>query len=151
MDFRLSNIQNQKKMEQKFWERELGSQEYYVQSNCYSNTKAIISCHIWIVIVPTSWGLVRIKWDVRVKSSIITTKMTTANIHCIVICVRYCSMYFTCILSFTHSNNPIRKYYYYSHCTDEEWVKVAQSCLTFCDPMDYTVHGILQARILEWV
>ena len=21
----------------------------------------------------------------------------------------------------------------------------------FCDPMDYTVHGILQARILEWV
>ena len=30
-------------------------------------------------------------------------------------------------------------------------VKVAQSCLTFCDPMDYTVHGILQARILDWV
>ena len=30
-------------------------------------------------------------------------------------------------------------------------VKVAQSCSTLCDPMDYTVHGILQARILEWV
>ena len=30
-------------------------------------------------------------------------------------------------------------------------VKVAQLCLTLCDPMDYTVHGILQARILEWV
>ena len=30
-------------------------------------------------------------------------------------------------------------------------VKVAQSCLTLCDPMDYTVHGILEARILEWV
>ena len=28
-------------------------------------------------------------------------------------------------------------------------VKVAQLCLTLCDPMDYTVHGILQARILE--
>ena len=26
-------------------------------------------------------------------------------------------------------------------------VKVAQSCLTLCNPMDYTVHGILQARI----
>ena len=26
-------------------------------------------------------------------------------------------------------------------------VKVAQSCLTLRDPMDYTVHGILQARI----
>ena len=25
-------------------------------------------------------------------------------------------------------------------------VKVAQSCLTLWDPMDYTVHGILQAR-----
>ena len=30
-------------------------------------------------------------------------------------------------------------------------VKVAQSCLTLCEPMDYVVHGILQARILEWV
>ena len=29
-------------------------------------------------------------------------------------------------------------------------VKVAQSCPTLCHPMDYTVHGILQARILEW-
>ena len=30
-------------------------------------------------------------------------------------------------------------------------VKVSQSCPTLCDPMDYTVHGILQARILECV
>ena len=30
-------------------------------------------------------------------------------------------------------------------------VKVTQSCPTLCDPMDCTVHGILQARILEWV
>ena len=30
-------------------------------------------------------------------------------------------------------------------------VKVAQSCPTLCDLMDYTVHGILQARILGWV
>ena len=30
-------------------------------------------------------------------------------------------------------------------------VKLPQSCLTLCDPMDCTVHGILQARILEWV
>ena len=33
---------------------------------------------------------------------------------------------------------------------------VAQSCMTFCDPMDCSlpgsfVHGILQTRILEWV
>ena len=30
-------------------------------------------------------------------------------------------------------------------------VTVAQSCLTLCNPMDFTVCGILQARILEWV
>ena len=35
-------------------------------------------------------------------------------------------------------------------------MKVAQSCLTLCDPMDCSllassVHRILQARILEWV
>ena len=29
--------------------------------------------------------------------------------------------------------------------------EVAQSCPTLCDPMDYTVHGILPARIPEWV
>ena len=33
---------------------------------------------------------------------------------------------------------------------------VTQSCLTLCDPVDYnppgsSVHGIFQARILEWV
>ena len=30
-------------------------------------------------------------------------------------------------------------------------VIVAQSCPTLCDAMDYTVPGILQVRILEWV
>ena len=30
-------------------------------------------------------------------------------------------------------------------------VKVTQLCPTLYNPMDYTVHGILQARILEWV
>ena len=30
-------------------------------------------------------------------------------------------------------------------------MKVTQLFPTLCDPMDYEVHGILQARILEWV
>ena len=30
-------------------------------------------------------------------------------------------------------------------------MKVAPSCPTLCDPMDSTVPGLLQARILEWV
>ena len=42
-------------------------------------------------------------------------------------------------------------YFDISMCSHTSEVKVAQSCPTFCDPMDYTVHGILQARILEWV
>ena len=41
------------------------------------------------------------------------------------------------------------------HSEDCVWL-VAQSCPTLCDPMDCnlpgsSVHGILQARILEWV
>ena len=36
------------------------------------------------------------------------------------------------------------------------WAKLLQLCPTLCDPMDHSppgssVHGILQARILEWV
>ena len=30
-------------------------------------------------------------------------------------------------------------------------VQVCQSCPTLYDPMNYTVHGILQVRILEWI
>ena len=44
------------------------------------------------------------------------------------------------------------------HLQVTEGVKgeVAQSCPTLCDPMDYSlpgfsVHGIFQARVLEWV
>ena len=33
----------------------------------------------------------------------------------------------------------------------ESEVKVAQSCPTLCNPMDYAVNGVLQAGILEWV
>ena len=32
-----------------------------------------------------------------------------------------------------------------------QFISVTQSCPTLCDPVNYTVHGILQARILEWV
>ena len=35
-------------------------------------------------------------------------------------------------------------------------IEVSQSCLTLCDPMDcslpgFSVHGILLARVLEWI
>ena len=39
------------------------------------------------------------------------------------------------------------------YINDEIKMKLAQLCLalTLYDPMEYTVHGILQARVLEWV
>ena len=44
----------------------------------------------------------------------------------------------------------------YGHSKGRRKNKTAQSCLTLCGPMDYSpsgfsVHGIFQARILEWV
>ena len=50
----------------------------------------------------------------------------------------------------SHLPSPHGIHVFYSEEFDVK-VKVAQSCLTLCNPMDYTVHGILQARILEWV
>ena len=37
------------------------------------------------------------------------------------------------------------------HRGSESENEVAQLCPTLCKSMDYAVHGILQARILEWV
>ena len=36
-------------------------------------------------------------------------------------------------------------------CDSKVKVKVVHFSLTLCNPVDYRVHGILQARILEWV
>ena len=43
-----------------------------------------------------------------------------------------------------------------SHCSFNLHTKLLQSCLTLCNPLDCnlqgsSVHGILQARILEWL
>ena len=47
----------------------------------------------------------------------------------------------------------LRNLIYFAYCC---CCLVTQSCLTLCDPMDcsppgFSVHGIVQARILEWV
>ena len=41
--------------------------------------------------------------------------------------------------------------YFYNLGRSKFIVKVAQCCPLLCDPMGFTAHGILQARILEWV
>ena len=48
------------------------------------------------------------------------------------------------------SNQMLSLPHYYMHSNKEE-VKVAQLCPTLCNPMDCIFHGILQARIMEWV
>ena len=47
-------------------------------------------------------------------------------------------------------------YLFTQHKLDCLYAKLLQSCLTLCDLMDcsppcFSVHGVLQARILEWV
>ena len=54
---------------------------------------------------------------------------------------------------YSYRNQELTFIHYYNL---SEWVIVAQSCLTLCDPTVCSlsvssVHGILQARILEWV
>ena len=43
--------------------------------------------------------------------------------------------------------------FYKLHGMGLKWseVKISLLCPTICDPIDYTIHEILQARILEWV
>ena len=57
----------------------------------------------------------------------------------------------TCIHAWESVSSPEDSGPTHSFHSGERHVKVAQSCPTLCEPMDYTVHGILQARILEWV
>ena len=57
-----------------------------------------------------------------------------------------------CPLLFLPSDFPsIRVFPMSQLFSSMQFGSIAQSCLTLCDPMDYIVHGILQARILEWV
>ena len=58
---------------------------------------------------------------------------------CVYVCIYMCVSMHVCI------------YCIYGCVSIYVNVKVAQSCPTLCNPMDYTVHGILQARILERV
>ena len=52
-----------------------------------------------------------------------------------------------CLVSFSSTTGSLNLF----SATWKWKVKVAQLCPTLWDPVDYTVHGILQARILEWV
>ena len=55
-------------------------------------------------------------------------------------------------MDLTEGENIKKRWQEYTESESE----VAQSCLTLCDPMDcslpgFSVHGVFQARVLEWV
>jgi hypothetical protein len=56
-------------------------------------------------------------------------------------------LYFRVYISTEHVRDSGKSNY----TKEKKEVKATQSCLTLCDPMAYEVHGILQARILEWI
>ena len=55
-------------------------------------------------------------------------------------------------MDLTEAENIKKRWQEYTESESE----VAQSCPTLCDPMDcslpgFSVHGVFQARVLEWV
>ena len=53
-------------------------------------------------------------------------------------------------MNFRDESSPSRKIVHYIHVSGGFLFFAIQSCPTLCDPMDYKLHGLLQARILEW-
>ena len=81
------------------------------------------------------WQRVRHDWNNWVWTYFVLSNSPSASLS-LNVCV------------YIHTNTHTRAYIYaYTY----EWVKVAQLFLTLCDPMNYTVHGILPARIPEWI
>ena len=53
--------------------------------------------------------------------------------------------------SWAHEDTSHPSKVFWDWAMGNEKVDVAQSCPILCDPLDYTLHGILQARLPEWV
>ena len=59
---------------------------------------------------------------------------------------------FFALLFYLHQEAPLVPLPAIRMVSSAQWISESRSvCPTLCNPMDYTVHGILQARILEWV
>ena len=111
-------------------------------------------------------------WKFYVQRTLFCSIFTTLFQVTISPCPNYCSSHFICLYVSIHPpHSSIQELSKYKGKVQTLWsnlfvltwlhplpllnvrkkVKVAQSCPTLCDPMDCIVHGILQARILEWV
>ena len=65
-------------------------------------------------------------------------------------------MFFPWVYLSLRGTTKVRTYKTIAYVRCESESEVAQSCLTLCDPMDCSlsvssIHGIFQARVLEWV
>ena len=66
---------------------------------------------------------------------------------CVCLCVCVC----VCVCVCTHTYTQLSSF----PAIEVKWNEVTQSCPTLCDPMDCSlpgssIHGIFQARVLEW-
>ena len=121
----------------------------YVQLTCFSRVQLFVTP--WTVAhqAPLSMGILQariLEW-VAMPSSRGSSQPRNLTSVSYVSCIGR-----QVLQHWGHLGNPAE---YIQSCQiqeiDREEAKVAQSSPTLCDPTDYTVHGILQAKILEWV
>ena len=109
---------------------------FKISSATYHSGKSLhlwscfLICKIRMIIAPTAVGFLRVKGSN--SSRLFSTVLCGAGMT-----VRW----MRCLWSYG--------------CSEVKWSEVAQSCPTLCNPMDSSlpgsaVHGIFQARILEW-
>ena len=133
------------------------SQDSQAQTCLVAFIFAVLSA--WVVLFPALSFTVSYLWGIRIRGQILPQRGLPRPS-----CVRWqisapptiyflsdypfllttaCLFIFTCLSCIGNIADPPILW---------KWkVKVTRLCLTLCNPMDYTVHGILQARILEGV
>ena len=110
--------------------------------------------YLWLILVDVWQKITKFCKAIILQLKKIKWQKYSFNIKIMYVymCGSYEVNYEVKIRSFHIEKNDIR-FFFFNH--RNLWpplkVKVAQYVRPFCDPMDYTVPGILQARILEWV
>ena len=86
---------------------------------------------------------IQLIYNIMLVSEVLHSDLIFSDYSSLKVSIKYCLYSLCCTLHLC-----ILFIYFFS---ESENFVYAQSCPTLCDPLDYIVHGILQARILEWV